>query len=156
ILETTMENYLAGQALSVDTTWYQTTLLSFYAPLPKLETLVIDNVRFTDAAHLLTLNVKASRQAAQQAGWGIVPLRFTWLSTPRWAAPFPHISIRLQDAQQRYWSVQDAELAFDRLPETKPGACLVESACTYTYTQNVGFLIPAGTPPGDYRVTLAL
>jgi hypothetical protein len=156
ILETAMENYLARQALRVDTTWYQTTLLSFYAPLPKLETQSVDNVRFADAAHQLTLKVKAAGQVAQQAGWGIVPLQLTWLSTPRWAAPFPHISIRLQDAQQRYWSVQDAELAFDRLPESRPGACLVESACTYTYTQNIGFLIPAGTPPGDYRVTLAL
>jgi hypothetical protein len=79
-----------------------------------------------------------------------------WVSAPRWPAPYPHISVRLQDVQQRYWSLQDSDLDFDRLKGRKIEGCNIESQCAYAYVQNIGLLIPAGTPPGDYRVTLAL
>lgn len=139
ILETEMEKYLSQNALPVEAKWYETTRLSFYAPAPKL----------TSISSFTILNSHGSvfsEGHAYDAGWDIIPLRVL-LFTPATQGTPPAMSIRLKDGAGRVWAATDRrfELQDDGSSYSSP-----------LFADALGFLIPAGTPPGLYELKATL
>jgi uncharacterized membrane protein len=137
VLESELEKYLAAQALMVDVQWHEKTKLTFYAPAPSFA--------ITTASGTQKLFGLHGEQNSYASGWGIVPLK-VFLEDTGVTAPTPQVSLRLRDAQQRIWAMQDRQ--FTPQPEA--------FASRRLFSDQFGFLIPAGTPPGRYQVSLAL
>lgn len=137
VLESELEKYLAAQALTVDVQWHEKTKLTFYAPAPSFA--------ITTASGTQKLFGLHGEQNSYASGWGIVPLK-VFLEDTGVTAPTPQVSLRLRDAQQRIWATQDRQ--FTPQPEA--------FASRRLFSDQFGFLIPAGTPPGRYQVSLAL
>ncbi|MBI5876298.1 MAG: glycosyltransferase family 39 protein [Chloroflexi bacterium] len=136
VLETEMENHLKAGALSVESKWYGDTRLLFYAPIAPALTF--------EASGTPAITVGTDRAtSAWEAGWGIVPLQMTLdFDEP---ARTPRISLRLKDEAGVVWAAQDRE--FDSM-ET--------SGAIRRFRSAAGFLVPAGTPPGAYRISLGI
>jgi hypothetical protein len=140
VLETEMEKYLKTRALNVESKWYGETRLLFYAPMPA--TLTAE----TYGAPATTLSTDRAT-AAWEAGWGIVPvaLAFYQFDPAQDSSRAPRVSLRLKDESGAIWAAQDRE--FDTS----------ETAGNLSrFTGVFGFLVPAGTPPGAYRLALGI
>ena len=135
-----MEAYLAHQALPVESTWQQTTLLSFYAPRPPSVALDSGQAAALGGLTLAAL-LRDTSHPAYAAGWGIIPVGFAASNSQDLKRP-AHVSVRLEDPQGVVWAAQDREL---QTPEF-----------VATHTWQTGLLVPAGTPPSVYRLTLTL
>ncbi len=136
VLETEVENYLKANALNVESKWYGETRLLFYAPA--VRALTIEPL----GTPVTTLGTDRATPA-WEAGWGIVPLTLALdFDDP---ARTPRISLRLKDDTGVIWAAQDREF------DTVEG-----SGAARRFRGAAGFLVPAGTPPGAYRLSLGV
>jgi 4-amino-4-deoxy-L-arabinose transferase-like glycosyltransferase len=86
-----------------------------------------------------------------QAGRDIIPVALTWhrISPTSAGDDTVHVSLRLVDSEGHTWSSRD-ELSY-------PGvASLNTLSVSETLTERLGFLTPAGTPPGKYQLLLSV
>jgi len=149
ILENEMERYLLQHSLAVDAQWYQETRLSFYAPAPG------DPASYAPFANqdfmIFDPRLSLGRQVINgesQAGRSIVPVYLRW----RLKEPLRQLSysLRLYDQKDgRLWHAQEREplLGIDPMSGWAPDT---------DYIDRIGYLIPAGLPPGSYSLTFFL
>lgn len=144
VLEEKIGSYLAGHAYPALSEWYgEHTLLSLYAAGEPRAAAV--TARFDG---WLALDGAALGAGPLDAGWGVLPVDLVW----RLEGPAPAgagdlvVGLRLVDAAGRVWAQRDglpgAGLTFSGWAVGEPGV------------DRYGLPVPAGTPPGDYQVTL--
>jgi hypothetical protein len=142
ILENQMERYLAARAYPVLSEWHgNNTLLSLYAagePAAQPAT-----AHFGD---WLALEGATLSPGPLEAGWGVVTVDLAWLVLQN-PEDLYTVGLRLVGPTGHVWAQRDAPpnggfQAFSEMPtgEVQP--------------DHHGLLVPAGTPPGDYRLTL--
>lgn len=142
VLESQIEAYLVEHAYPVLTEWYggRTVLWLFAAGAPMVQPV---DARFGE---WLTLDSAALSPGPLQAAWGVVTADLTWRLLERPDERY-HVGLRLVDAQGHLWAQRDSTPLgglhhFFELPVGEP------------QLDRHGLLVPAGTPPGDYQVTL--
>ncbi len=145
LLETRVETYLATRAAPFINEWYGPgTRLSGWAISPGAQAVDAPPVRFplrgTDGAVELT-GMDAARQPIPAAN-AVVPITLRW-RVPA-TQPILGVSVRLVDAIGRIWAQHDYE--------PLGGVFCTDVACN----DRLGLLIPAGTPPGQYFVDVAV
>ncbi len=142
ILEGQIESYLAEAAYPVESEWFgeSTVLLLYAAGEPQAQAVM---AQFGD---WLTLEEAALNPAPLEAGWGVVTAELTWRVTER---PDERFSVGLQLADQsgRVWARRDSH-PIGGLQH------FYDLATGEPFVDRHGVLVPAGTPPGDYQVTL--
>jgi hypothetical protein len=142
ILEDQIALYLSAHSYPTLDEWYgENTVLSLYAtgqPGP-----VSAAGRF---GQWLVLEGAALEAGALEAGWGVVAVDLAWqvLASPGEAH---HLGLRLVGPTGHVWAQRDTPpggglASFDQWPRDE------------TLLDRHGMLVPAGTPPGDYDLTL--
>jgi 4-amino-4-deoxy-L-arabinose transferase-like glycosyltransferase len=142
ILENRIEGYLAEKAYPVSSEWYgKNTRLSLFAGgEPAVQPV---------AAHFgewLALDGASLSPGPLQAGWGVVAVNLEWQLSER-PTDLYTVVLRLVGSTGHVWAQRDAPpmdgcTEFSELPVGEP------------QLDRHGLLVPAGTPPGEYRVTL--
>ncbi len=125
--------------------WYnpQTKLtLAASASTPMLEA---PSANFADRLTLVEARVGSEKY---EAGRGVVPLALTWRKDKSLGSEH-RVSLRLADAEGRTWAVRDSQ------PQAGQ-AFFTDLSAGETLTDHHGLLIPAGTPPGQYRLLLSV
>ncbi|MGQ9600143.1 MAG: glycosyltransferase family 39 protein [Anaerolineae bacterium] len=141
VMEEPIEAYLTAHAYPALSEWYGPhTLLSMFADGVTEEQEV--SARFGE---WLSLEGAALSPGPLEAGYGVVAVGLTWKLLERPDAPYT-VGLRLVDPTGRVWAQRDQPPCgglepFDRWPTSEPGL------------DRHGLLVPAGTPPGEYRVT---
>jgi 4-amino-4-deoxy-L-arabinose transferase-like glycosyltransferase len=142
ILEKQVDDYLVQHAYPALSEWYgENTLLSLSAAgEPAAQPIT---ARFGE---WLALEGTALGVDPVQAGWGVVPVDLTWRLSENPGEPY-HVGLRLSDGAGRVWASRNSipgggQEHFSQWP--------VDEGRLDRY----GFLVPAGTPPGEYRLTL--
>jgi uncharacterized membrane protein len=141
-LEAPIEAYLAQQAYPVLGEWYGShTVLSLFSrgsPLVQPVT-----ARF---GSWLALNGAALSPGQVESGWGIVAVDLVWQLSAVPNADYM-VGLRLVSSSGYIWAQSDVS----------PGSGLEQFSQWAAGTPRLdhyALLVPAGTPPGDYRVTL--
>lgn len=142
VLEDRLDAYLVEHAYPVMTQWYgaSTVLTLFAAGQPEARPAA---ARFGE---WLSLEGAALGPSKVEAGWGVVPVELRWKveSVPGAAHT---VGLRLEDGAGRVWAQRDSAPRAGR-----------DSFTLWTAGEarldRLGLLVPAGTPPGDYRLTL--
>jgi len=145
VLEEEIEAYLVEHAYPTLTGWYgEHTLLSLFAAGKPQPTGVT-----ADFGGWLALDEAALSAEPLAAGSGVLAADLTWrlLSPPPAGAGDLTVGLRLVDAAGRVWAQRDSlplagSAPFSGWTVGEPGV------------DRHGLLVPAGTPPGDYQVTL--
>ncbi|MGC9333930.1 MAG: glycosyltransferase family 39 protein [Anaerolineae bacterium] len=150
VLEDRISVYLAEESYPVLSEWYaDNTVLSFYmspgATARPMEACA-DGCAGARFGSWLTLEEAAFDPGPLEAGWGIVATDLTW----RVLAPPPgvhHIGLRLVGPTGHVWAQRDAPPfgGLEQSPVWNMGGSQLDRH---------GLLVPAGTPPGEYRLTL--
>jgi 4-amino-4-deoxy-L-arabinose transferase-like glycosyltransferase len=142
VLEARIEAYLASNAYPALSEWYgeNTTLALFTAGDPA------DRPVSAQFGGWLALNSAALEPGPLESAWGVVPVDLTWQLSKRPDKDY-HVSLRLTDASGRVWAQRDSTPGgglqhFSEWPVGEP------------QLDRHGLLVPAGTPPGDYTLTL--
>lgn len=142
VLERQIEAVLTQDAYPVLKEWHgENTVLSLFAagkPTPQAIA-----ARFSD---WLDLEGAALSPGPLEAGWGVVAIDLYWKLFERPGEPY-QIGLRLVDGAGRVWAQRDAP----------PGGGLEQFdgwPVGEARLDRHGLLVPAGTPPGDYHVTL--
>jgi 4-amino-4-deoxy-L-arabinose transferase-like glycosyltransferase len=142
VLEDRIATYLADHAYPVTSKWYgENTVLALYAagqPVASSASGTFGPWLSLDGASLGT--------GPFEAGWGIVPVDLTWRVLAQPAEPY-QVGLRLLGATGHVWAQRDTPpvnglAPFAQWPLEQPGQ------------DRHGLLVPAGTPPGEYRLTL--
>jgi hypothetical protein len=142
VLESAIEAYLVDRAYPVLSEWYgENTVLSFFAdgePEPQ-------PVR-AQFGRWLDLESAALSPSPLEAGWGIVAVDLTWRLSELPTEDHT-VGLRLVGSTGHVWAQRDAPPSggleqFWEWPVGEP------------HGDRHGLLVPAGTPPGDYQVTL--
>jgi 4-amino-4-deoxy-L-arabinose transferase-like glycosyltransferase len=142
VLEDQMAMYLAGHAYPVDSEWYgENTVLALYAA--GQPTAGSPAARFGE---WLVLENATLEPGPVEAGWGIVATDLGWRVLAHPDEPY-RVGLRLVGATGHVWAQRDVPPVdglqpFDQWPLDQPGH------------DHHGLLVPAGTPPGEYRLTL--
>lgn len=128
-------------------------LLRWYSPQTKLTLAGSARPPLLDAPEAnfdnrLTLAKAAIGGESYEAGRGIVPVELTWQKEESLGSDH-RVSLRLADVIGRTWGIRDS---YPRAGQTfftdlQPGE---------TLNDRHGLLIPAGTPPGSYRLLLSV
>ena len=141
-LESQIETYLSDRAYPVMSEWYgENTVLSLFANGAPAKHPV--EAQFGD---WLVLDGAALNSEPLESGWGILTVDLTWRLLERPDERY-HVGLRLTDAAGRTWAQRDSN----------PGGGLqhfFEWPVGEPQTDRHGLLVPPGTPPGEYRVTL--
>jgi hypothetical protein len=141
-LENQIEAHLIDRAYPVLSAWYgENTVLSLYATG---ETKV--QPVGADFGGWLSLEGAALEPGPHEAGRGIVPIDLTWQPAAR-ARERYHVGLRLVDSAGRVWAQRDS------LPGGGLGNFFDMPLDAPTLDRH-GLLVPAGTPPGEYGITL--
>ncbi|NOZ04725.1 MAG: phospholipid carrier-dependent glycosyltransferase [Chloroflexi bacterium] len=143
-----LENEVAGdlnqQAFPIDDAWYGNTRLYFFAggDRPAAEPV---HENFADQIELTGLGRSTGPVSS---AYGIIKLNLRWkvIAPPKDEV---RIVLRLADTTGRTWANRDSEPLNGTRPfaDSRPGTIIADAH---------GLLVPAGTPPGDYRLTLGL
>jgi 4-amino-4-deoxy-L-arabinose transferase-like glycosyltransferase len=142
VLESMVEAYLAEHSYPVLSEWYgENTVLSLFAagkPVPQPVT--------AQFGEWLVLDAVAMNPGPLQVGWDVVTVDLTWLLSERPDERY-QVGMRLTDATGRVWAQRDSYPTaglehFYEWPVGEP------------HLDRHGLLLPAGTPPGEYHVTL--
>lgn len=160
ILETQVEAALGGQAVAFANTWYGPgTRLSAWrraalpdpAPAPGSQALGSQALaRFeVPAAGALSLLGVTAEDAPVPAANAVTALSLAWEAAQR--PPDLAVSVRLVDDLGQIWGQNDYE-PLGSLGRTPSG----DTAPSWQATDRLGLLVPAGTPPGRYRVELVV
>jgi 4-amino-4-deoxy-L-arabinose transferase-like glycosyltransferase len=142
ILEKRVDAYLMEHAYPALSEWHgENTLLSLHAagePSPGPVSARFGEWLALDGAGLGTDPV--------QAGWDIAPVDLTWRPLAQVGESY-HVGLRLTDEVGRVWANRDSIPAGGR-------EHFSEWPVDEVRLDRYGFLVPAGTPPGEYRLTL--
>jgi len=142
VLESAIEGYLVGHAYPVLDEWYGTsTVLSFFADAEPEDQPV--SAQFGE---WLGLEGAALSAGPLEAGWGVAAVNLAWQLSERPAEDYT-VGLRLVGTTGQVWAQRDAA----------PGGGLrsfAEWPVGETQIDRHGLLVPAGTPPGDYALTL--
>ncbi len=165
ILETQVEAALGGQAVAFANTWYGPgTRLSAWrraalpdpAPPPGAQTPGAQTpgaqalARFeVPAAGALSLLGVTAEDAPAPAANAVTALSLAWQAAQR--PPDLAVSVRLVDDLGQIWGQNDYE-PLGSLGRAQAG----DTAGSWQATDRLGLLVPAGTPPGRYRVELVV
>jgi uncharacterized membrane protein len=142
VLEKRIEAHLVEHAYPVLSEWYgENTVLSFFTtgePLPQP-----GSAQFAD---WLTLESAALSVDPLEAGWGIVTLDLTWRLSEQPDDDYT-VALRLTGPTGYVWAQRDAPPigGLEQFSGWPPGEARVDRH---------GLLVPAGTPPGEYHLTL--
>ncbi len=142
VLESAIEGYLVRHAYPVLDEWYGTsTVLSFYADAEPESRPV--SAQFGE---WLALKGMALSADPLEAGWGIAAVDLAWQLSERPAEDYT-VGLRLVGTTGQVWAQRDAVpngglLSFTEWPVGE------------TRIDRHGVLVPAGTPPGEYTLTL--
>jgi 4-amino-4-deoxy-L-arabinose transferase-like glycosyltransferase len=142
VLEGEMEAYLVQEAYPVLDEWHgESTVLSLYAAGEPAA--VPTSATFGD---WLVLEAAALGDGPLEAGWGVLPVDLTWRLSGQGAGGAV-VGLRLVGATGHVWAQRDAPPLNGLLPFASwpPGG---------EGHDRHGLLVPAGTPPGDYRLAL--
>ncbi len=146
VLEQQIETYLAGNAYHTFSEWYgENTVLSFYVSDEPQEA-AADQRPVARFGEWLDLESVALSPGPLEAGWGVVAADLTWRVSERPGERY-HVALRLVDETGRVWAQRDS---------TPDGglAHFFEFPLDELRLDRHGLLVPAGTPPGDYQITL--
>ncbi len=131
-----IEQYLAQHSANLENRWYAATRLTAWADLPA-PTPVATNADFGAVQLVAAATTPATVAAANEP----LALLLTW------RLPEPanlNVSLRLLDEQGQVWSSREYAAAWADL---LPGA---------EVTEHVGLVVPAGLPPGAYRIGVSV
>ena len=142
VLEEQIDAYLVQNAYPTLSEWYgdNTVLSLFAAGEPGAQGVA---ARFGE---WLALESAALNPGPLESGWGVVTADLTWLLSAPPADEYS-VGLRLVGPTGYVWAQRDAPplgglSEFADMPLGEPQA------------DHHGLLVPAGTPPGDYRLTL--
>ncbi len=142
VLEDPIEAYLIEHAYPTLSEWQgKNTLLSFFVTGAPVEQPV--------TAHFgewLALQGAALSSGPLEAGWGIVAADLTWQLSGQPSDDYT-IGLRLVGPTGHVWAQRDVPPGGGRL-------AFATMAVGWPQLDRHGLLVPAGTPPGEYRVTL--
>jgi 4-amino-4-deoxy-L-arabinose transferase-like glycosyltransferase len=129
------------------------TLLKWYNPQTKLTLTGTPFTSFAEGptanfANRLTLLTTKVGNGKYEAGRGIVPVELTWQKEKSLGSNHL-VSLRLTDAEGRTWATRDSHPQAGQVYFT-------DLATGDILTDRHGLLIPAGTPPGLYRLLLSV
>jgi len=145
VLEDEIEAYLVEHAYPTLTEWYggHTLLWLFAAGEPQPTGVT------ADFGGWLALDEAALSAEPLEAGSGVLAADLTWrlLSPPPAGAGDLTVGLRLVDTAGRVWAQRDSVPLAGSAPF--PGWTVGEPG-----SDRHGLLVPAGTPPGEYEVTL--
>jgi len=142
VLENQVDAYLLEHSYPVLTQWYgNSTVLTLFVAGQMASRPI--TARFGD---WLDLEWAAIGTQPVEAGWGVVQVDLAWKLASSPGAAYTE-GLRLSDAAGRVWAQRDSEPQGGRSSFTRWSA-------GESYTDRLGMLVPAGTPPGDYRLTL--
>ncbi len=142
VLEGQIETYLVGASYPVRAEWFgESTVLSLYANGEPQDTKL--SAQFGD---WLSLEGAALNPEPLEAGWGVVTTDLTWQVMERPDERY-QVGLRLVDDSDRIWAQRDSK----PLGGTHQ---FYEWSAGLPRLDRHGLLVPAGTPPGEYRVTL--
>ncbi len=142
VLEDPIEAYLIERAYPTLREWHgPNTVLSFFATGKPVEQPV--TAHFGD---WLTLQGAALSPGPLEAGWGVVAADLTWQLSGQPTDDYT-VGLRLVGPTGYVWAQRDVppgsgRRAFSTMPVDRP------------QPDPHGLPVPAGTPPGEYRVTL--
>ncbi len=142
VMEEPIEAYLTAHAYPTLSEWYGPhTVLSMFASGATQAQPVA--ARF---GQWLSLEGAALSPGPLEAGYGVAAVELTWRLLDRPDAPYT-VGLRLVDATGRVWAQRDQPPRgglepFDQWPTGAAGL------------DRHGLLVPAGTPPGQYRLTV--
>ncbi len=146
VLERQAEAYLLENAIPVLNEWHGPhTRLTFWSPVQGLG-FGSGPARFAGGLTLLAARVG---DAPIAAGAGLVPLELVWQMEGAWPEESYRVGLRLTDVEGRTWAQRDSEPAGGTYPFFRWQA-------GETVTDRHGLWVPAGTPPGDYRLRLSV
>ena len=131
-----IERYLAQRGANLENRWYAATRLTAWADLP-----VPASVARSDDFGAVQLVAAATMPETVAAANEPVAVLLTW----RVAEPIDlNVSLRLLDEQGGVWSSREYASAWaDVVPGTE-------------MTERVGLVVPAGLPPGAYRIGVSV
>ena len=139
-----LERFLRAEALNLENRWYSpTTRLTAWAQRPASAIAAAPLGADFGGARLAGAGVQAEPVAAANAP---LALRLEWAPLPTARPEDLAVALRLVDAAGREWAVRDY---------TPPGAWAAGTDGTGA-SETVGLIVPAGTPPGTYTVTVGL
>jgi hypothetical protein len=156
ILETQVESYLGQRAKPFANTWYGAgTRLSGWSSREEIaqpaDAPFSAEAQYDGAAGPFLVRGAAPSTAPIPAANAVFPLRLNW--SRQGPAPLDAaVSVRLVDDLGQIWAQNDYEPAGGMVGPAGTGA----GDGHLTTTDNLGLLIPAGTPPGRYTVELVV
>jgi hypothetical protein len=130
-------------------------LLEWYSPQTKLTLAGATSTTGTSSPttpanfdQRLTLLAASVGTNPIEAGRGIIPVNLTWRKEKNLGSEYL-VSLRLADTGGRTWAIRDSNPQAEQshFTDLTPGDTLIDRH---------GLLVPAGTPPGQYRLLLSL
>jgi 4-amino-4-deoxy-L-arabinose transferase-like glycosyltransferase len=128
-------------------------LLQWYSPQTKLTLagaapISLVTTPMANFADFLTLVAAKVGNDPYEAGRGIVPIALTWRKEKSLGSEH-RLSLRLADAEGRTWAIRDSQPRAGQI-------FLTDLPVGDSLADHHGLLIPAGTPPGSYRLLLSV
>jgi uncharacterized membrane protein len=145
IIESEVEGYLFERQYPIVSEWFsESTRLSCHTATGEMAE-VSESTNFGDKVLLLEYGLTAN---SQEAGWGAVLVELRWKIEAELQGRY-QMALRLVDEQGRVWAAEDREPLGGLRPfHQQPVGSEVED--------HQALLVPAGTPPGSYRLELGL
>ena len=145
IIESEVEGYLFEQYYPILNEWFsESTRLSCHTSARQM-TQVSDGTNFGDKVSLLNYGLTPN---PHEAAWGAALLELRWKMEGELQGRY-QMALRLVDEQGLVWAAEDREPLGGLRPfHQQPGGSEVDD--------HQALLIPAGTPPGFYRLELGL
>jgi len=164
ILEKQVEGYLASRAVPFVNEWYGPgTRLSGWSVTSQPQAVDAPAVRFPlrgAGGDVELIGVDAARQPIPAAN-AVLPITLRW-RVPM-TLPVLGVSVRLVDSIGRIWAQHDYERISESTNQQSSKAAKQQAdetttqyAPRNTIEDRLGLLIPAGTPPGQYFVDVAV
>ncbi|GAB4539474.1 MAG: hypothetical protein Kow0063_28350 [Anaerolineae bacterium] len=143
--ETQVEIYLNQSAFPVQVDWsLPSTKLLLFA---RGDGLAPAQAPYNFGDRLLAADIQVG-DGPVEAGWGVVPVSITWQKLRNLGSDH-RVALRLTDINGRTWASRDS------LPQGGY-ASFTDLAIGESLLDRHGLAIPAGTPPGEYRLRLSV
>jgi hypothetical protein len=145
IMEGDIESYLFQEYYPILSQWFSdSTRLSCYTAAPTIPQ-AAERTNFGDKISLLGYGLAPG---TQEAGWGAALVDLQWRVEGKLQGRY-QMALRLVDEQGRVWAAEDRE----PLGGLRP---FHEEPVGSEIADHQALLIPAGTPPGSYRLQLGV
>jgi hypothetical protein len=142
VLEHQVEAYLVGHGYHAFSEWYgENTVLSFFATGEPIEQRITASF-----GRWLALSSTALTPGPLEAGWGVIAMDLTWQLSEQPAGDYI-VGLKLVGPTGHVWAQRDSPPlgGLEQFSAWPVGKLRLD---------HHGLLIPAGTPPGEYAVTL--